>query len=222
MIRCINEEHLRKKIDFVIFNGDSVDGGSGGTSGNLELFLPIAQTLKMPFFMIGGNHDCITAPQWDSKFDYDYNYIIKYGNYGFICVNPFEDTTDAGPPIMNTINADWLSAKLSVFTNEKLFLVAHDILNDNNLINSFKAKENAKCSFVGHAHNYFSTALPNGLPSHRCGHFSGYWVKPGENEGWCFRNLEFRSGKLITSVIFAPWQYSDHTQLREEINIVEL
>lgn len=178
MVKWLNEDHQKNKLDFVIVNGDLVH--------NRPDLLPEIKTkyldkLNVPYHTIPGNHDFADAGIWKNAFGYEDKYTVEFGDIAFVLAN----TADTRGTYVCPNNA-FIKASLDKFADKKIvFVVLHippinwaknDVFVDcPETINLLHAYPNVKAVFHGHDHLLDGVRYTGKLPHFFDSHIGGNW-----------------------------------------------
>ncbi|PWK74193.1 3',5'-cyclic AMP phosphodiesterase CpdA [Mucilaginibacter oryzae] len=178
IVKWLNEDHQKNKLDFVIVNGDLVH--------NRPDLLPEIKTkyldkLNVPYHTIPGNHDFANADVWKNAFGYEDKYTVEFGDIAFVLAN----TADTRGTYVCPNNA-FIKASLDKFADKKIvFVVLHippinwaknDVFVDcPETINLLHAYPNVKAVFHGHDHLLDGVRYTGKLPHFFDSHIGGNW-----------------------------------------------
>ncbi|MEO3408293.1 metallophosphoesterase [Mucilaginibacter sp. CAU 1740] len=178
MVKWLNEDHQKNKLDFVIVNGDLVH--------NRPDLLPEIKTkyldkLNVPYHTIPGNHDFADGEIWKKAFGYEDKYTVEFGDIAFVLAN----TADTKGAYVCPNNA-FIKASLDKFTDKKIvFVILHippinwaknDVFVDcPETIDLLHAYPNVKAVFHGHDHLLDGVRYTGKLPHFFDSHIGGNW-----------------------------------------------
>lgn len=161
-VKAINKS---KKIDFVVQDGDITDFG---TEEEMVMNNDILSKLRVPYFTVIGNHDCIAngKDMYELIFGpVNYSFIFKRIKFIFINTNSREFNYDGSVPDMN-----WLKKELKDSQNyDNAVVVCHtpptDSGFDDRLADSFTkilgSNPKVKMELNGHLHDYEFSEIEN-------------------------------------------------------------
>jgi DNA repair exonuclease SbcCD nuclease subunit len=166
--------HHKQPCDFCVINGDIIHDEPKFMSKAKRKF----SELKMPLYATQGNHDRITAREWQRiwKISVNHSFVIK--DYKIILVTTSNEDGDYLAPDLK-----WLSKELRNAQGKEVFLFVHipqkkwtkhaidteaffDLLDDH---------KNVKAIFHGHEHEEDGIYLDNGKPFIFDSHIGGSW-----------------------------------------------
>lgn len=122
-------------VDFVVFTGDNIDTAN---AADLKIFLKLANTLKVPYYVVIGNHEVFKSQKFDKK---EYmktvrkyskncrpsgaNYEFEKNGIVFLVVDGAKDVIPgpAGYYKKNTLN--WLDKELTKYQGSKVVIFQH-------------------------------------------------------------------------------------------------
>jgi 3',5'-cyclic AMP phosphodiesterase CpdA len=178
MVKWLNEDHQKNKLDFVIVNGDLVH--------NRPDLLPEIKTkyldkLNVPYHTIPGNHDFADGEIWKKAFGYEDKYTVEFGDIAVVLAN----TADTKGTYVCPNNA-FIKASLDKFTDKKIvFVILHippinwaknDVFVDcPETIDLLHAYPNVKAVFHGHDHLLDGVRYTGKLPHFFDSHIGGNW-----------------------------------------------
>lgn len=155
--------------DFVVILGDFV---KGDTHEDLleeawDEFERVARTLKMPYYLVVGNHDvqCRGGEKvFRERFGPLY-YSFDYGNSHFVVLNSEDEGADISEGQM-----DWLREDLRASSDaEHIFVFVHRPLWEsegkgwNGKVHPLLAEHKVKLVFAGHSHKYKPPVVRDGV-----------------------------------------------------------
>ena len=131
----IDDINKLDNISFVVFTGDNID------SSNMEnhlAFLKIINKLKVPYYIVIGNHDVFKS-NGVSKKEYiaaikrhnwlyrpsKPNYVFKRGEFVFIVVDGAKETIPGTGGYYRPRTLDWLDKQLTKYKNRKVVILQH-------------------------------------------------------------------------------------------------
>ncbi|MEJ6979120.1 metallophosphoesterase [Pedobacter sp. P351] len=179
LISWLNDEHSKKPLDFVIFNGDLVHDDPK----LLEVVkLKYFNDLKMPFYAVPGNHDRCSTSRWKSVFGYEDNYVFESKGTGFVMGNTSNEKGEYICP-----DNEFLKRSLDSFKDKKVvFVVLHIpphkwlpqetyFVHCEDTLKLLHQYPNLKAVFHGHDHSLDGIRYTGKLPHLFDGHFGGNW-----------------------------------------------
>lgn len=169
MIENINKT---KNVEFVIFTGDNTDNAK---KEDYIKFLTQANTLKVPYYVVVGNHDVFKMGGF-SKLDYvkvvreynknqktkNTNFVFKKGDFVFICVDGAREVIPSPGGYYRDNTLAWVDKKLKKFEKENVIIFQHfpmklrhterDAYKNERYDNILSKHHNVKGIFTGHFH----------------------------------------------------------------------
>jgi 3',5'-cyclic AMP phosphodiesterase CpdA len=178
MIKWLNAENTKNKLDLVIINGDLVH--------NRPDLLPVFKTnyldkLQAPYHTIPGNHDFADAAVWKNVFGYEDRYTLEYGDTAFLLVNTADTKGEYVCPdhafIRETLKK--FSAKKTVFVIMHIppvkWLKEEGFLDCPETLQLLQSCSNVKALFHGHDHLLDGVRYTGKLPHFFDSHIGGDW-----------------------------------------------
>ena len=122
-------------ISFVVFSGDNID-----VSGekDLNLFLDIIKDLKIPYYIVIGNHDVyksggISKVQYIDiikRHNFFYrpskpNYVFKRGEFVFVVVDGAKETIPGPGGYFRPATLAWLDKQLTKYKRNNVIIIQH-------------------------------------------------------------------------------------------------
>lgn len=154
LISWMNEESIKNKVDFIIFNGDLADNNSDDVSIVKKQYL---DKLKAKYFAVHGNHDHCSEEFWKNLWGYGRNYSFTLGEYGIILLNSSDENGR-----YECADHEWLASQLEIFKNKlgvlvfcHIFQHGHDVphgLNCPLITKVMMEAENLKMVVYSHTH----------------------------------------------------------------------
>lgn len=133
--KTIKDINSIPNVDFVIFTGDNIDTAN---SSDLKNFLKIANRLKVPYYIVIGNHEVFKSQHFTKK---DYmNVVSKYSknckekspNYEFekkgivfLVVDGAKEVIPGPSGYFKKDTLKWLDKKLTHYKNSKVVIFQH-------------------------------------------------------------------------------------------------
>lgn len=178
--RKLNEwmsaEKSGKGLDFVVINGDLFHDDPKFAPSVKAAF----DRLPVPYYVTRGNHDHLTAEQWQQNWGYGLNHSITRGDYGVVLL----DTSDSTGKYVCS-DANWLQSELAKHAGKKGVFVfmhitpiqwtTHGIVCPD-VVTLLDKTPNVLGIFHGHDHDEDGgKRSPGGKPHFWSGHFGGNW-----------------------------------------------
>ncbi len=124
-----------KNVDFVVFTGDNIDTAN---EIDLKAFLQKANKLKVPYYIVIGNHEVFKSQNFTKK---DYmkivrrhsrcckpwgaNYVFKKNGFTFIVVDGAKEVIPGPSGYYKKATLSWLDKKLTQYENENVIILQH-------------------------------------------------------------------------------------------------
>lgn len=122
-------------LDFVIFTGDNIDEAN---SSDLKSFLAIANKLKVPYFVVIGNHEVFKSKEMTKK-EYmkivsryskncrtkSANYVFKKKGLVFLVVDGAKEVIPGPAGYYKQSTLKWLDKQLTNYKNSKVVIFQH-------------------------------------------------------------------------------------------------
>ncbi len=182
-----------ENLDLVFFNGDLIHD----EPTYLAQAKKILDQLEMPWYAIQGNHDRVSAPEWESILGYPVNHVIRKGESAFVMATT---SNQAGEYLCAGL--DWLQRTLgSLKDAQHVFVMLHISQKDwvqngvdcPEVMDLLANTKNVKAVFHGHDHQQHYTKYFQEKPFVFSGHMGGSWGQ--EYKG--YRLLEvYENGKV--------------------------
>lgn len=182
-----------ENLDLVFFNGDLIHD----EPTYLAQAKKTLDQLKMPWYAIQGNHDRVSALEWEKTLGYPVNHVVSKGETAFVL-----GTTSNQAGEYLCADLDWLKATLDdLKAARQVFVLLHISQKDwvangvdcPKVINLLANTKNVKAVFHGHDHQQHFTKYYQGKPFVFSGHMGGNWGQ--EYKG--YRLVEvFENGKV--------------------------
>lgn len=156
LIACVNDVNNNKEIEFVIVSGDVAEKGR---DKELEEAYQILKGIKVPYYVIPGNHDTKWSESGGLKFRQVFGgerFFFERNGVAFVGVNSGVLWRGGGGHV-SAEDLVWLDSTINSIPQEKeiYFYIHHQL--DRETDNWFKVtnilrKKNVKAVFVGHGH----------------------------------------------------------------------
>ncbi|MBL7700363.1 MAG: metallophosphoesterase [Chitinophagaceae bacterium] len=197
VVAAINKEHARHPFKFSVINGDIVH--------NDKAHYPAAKKaldgLECKYYVTQGNHDHVTAEEWQSVWNMPVNFDFTYKRCAFLLATTSNEKGEYLCP-----DLEWLSGKLKEHKNREVFIFIH--INPGALTKYavdcppfFELLEKhgkVRAVFNGHDHDEDGIKKRNNTPFVFDSHFGGSWGT--EYRG--YRIVEvMKDGSVITYVM---------------------
>lgn len=175
MIGWLNDELDGKGLDLVIFNGDLVHD----RPELLWELKPFYDRLRVPYFVVKGNHDKASPELWQKVWGYGENFDFSRGEYGFILATTSDETGAYLCP-----DVDWIRAALERHRDKQgVFVFLHisqhgltkHAVECPELLNLLRETPNVKTVFHGHDHDLDNVIYTHEKAFFYSGHMGGSW-----------------------------------------------
>lgn len=175
LVERINEEHAAGPFAFGVINGDIIhDDKKHFTAAKKAL-----DDLKVRYYVSQGNHDLVTAAEWERTWQMPVNLDFRMGADSFFVITTSNNKGEYLCPDMN-----WLQQKLEEHRlQENIFIFMH--INPGKLtkygvdcvplFELFSRHKNIRAIFNGHDHDEDKIKSRAGIPFIFDGHFGGNW-----------------------------------------------
>jgi hypothetical protein len=200
VVSKINEEHKKKSFAFCVINGDIVHDD--------KKYFPAAKksldTLHPKYYVSQGNHDHVTAEEWQAIWNMPVNldFTIKKDSF-LVATTSNEKGTYLCPDLK------WLEAKLQAHSGQdNIFIFMHinpgkltkHAVDCPELFSLFARHKNIRAVFNGHDHDEEGIRMRYDLPFVFDAHLGGNW---GTNYRG-FRIVELMQDNSIVTYIMNP------------------
>ncbi|MFT4094015.1 MAG: metallophosphoesterase [Niabella sp.] len=199
-IAKINNEHAKVPFDFCMLNGDIIHNDPK----HYDAAKSHIGQLQMPWYVTPGNHDMVTAEQWQQIWNRPVNYDFKVGETVFLAGTT---SNEKGEYICPDIQ--WFEQKLAAHQSAKnLFIIIH--INPAKLtkfgidcpefISLLKKYKNIRAVFNGHDHDEDGIKKHEGIPFVFDAHAGGDWGTSYKG----FRIVELLENNSILTYVMNP------------------
>ena len=158
--KAIEEVNSNKKLAFVLISGDITQNGD---TKSLQLAKSLLDQLKIPYYIVPGNHDTRISPSGGtdfSRFFGDQRFRLFFNGYLFLGLNsaPILQLEDGH---VSPQDLQWLSRQLKqAGRKQPIYIVTHHPLKSGDLDNwdavtDIARKYNTQGTFSGHYHRNF-------------------------------------------------------------------
>lgn len=194
-VQQVNLQHQQRKFDFCMVNGDIVHNEK-------EFYAPAKAALdklEMPYYVSQGNHDRVTAAEWQSIWNMPVNHDFRIKKNSFLI-----GTTSDEKGTYHCPDLDWMRSALGQHKDQEhvfIFLHINPVMQSKGAVDCpelttlLKQYKNVRAVFDGHDHDLDGVKLKDGIPFIFDGHFGGSWGTTYKG----YRVVEtMDDGKLIT------------------------
>lgn len=135
LVKAIADINTLKDVDFVVFTGDNIDQAN---PVDLKSFLGLANKLKVPYYVVIGNHEVFKSQDFDKK---EYMKIVrKYSNncrpsgpnyefekkgVVFLVVDGAKEIIPGPAGYYKQSTLKWLDKELTHYKNSKVVIFQH-------------------------------------------------------------------------------------------------
>lgn len=174
LVSAINKEHSRHPFQFSVINGDIVHDD--------KIHYPAAKKaldgLQCKYYVTQGNHDQVTADEWQSIWNMPVNYDFIHKKCAFLLATTSNEKGEYLCP-----NLEWLKEKLNEHKKKEVFIFIH--INPGSLtkyavdcpplFEMLQQHGKVRAVFNGHDHDEDRIKLKNNIPFVFDSHFGGSW-----------------------------------------------
>ena len=200
LVTRINEEHNANPFAFCMINGDIIHDD--------KVHFPAAKKaldkLALKYYVSQGNHDKVTAKEWEAIWNMPVNLDFSIGKNAFlIATTSNEKGTYLSPDV------SWMADRLEKHqTKKNVFIFIHinpgkltkHAVDSPELFEIFAKHKNIKAVFNGHDHDEEVIKKRNDIPFIFDAHFGGDWGTTYRG----FRVVELMSDNSILTYVMNP------------------
>ncbi len=212
LLSALQQQNQKTPLNFVVINGDLVHQDSPFLLSEAKAYL---DQLPIPYYVTRGNHDRVSADQWNAMWGYPVNHSIELNEAGIILL---DTSNERGEYLCG--DAQWLHSALRNFPEDKpVFLFMHipyyRDLSGNNLCNEILNTLNqfpmVRAVFHGHDHAKDMGLIIDGRAVMFDGHFGSSWgtdyrgfrvVEQTSENRYTSYQYDFVNQKKINELIF--------------------
>ena len=200
LVARINEEHAGNSFAFCMINGDIIHDD--------KKYYPAAKAaldkLKLKYYVSQGNHDHVTASEWESIWNMPVNLDFTINENTFLIATTSDEKGTYLCPDVN-----WMATKLEQHQQQKnVFIFLHinpgklttNAVDSPELFELFAKYPNVKAVFNGHDHDEEGIKMKNNIPFIFDAHFGGNWGTAYRG----FRVVELMKDNSIMTYIMNP------------------
>lgn len=196
LVGHINQFHNSLSLDFCVINGDIIHDKP-------EFLLPAAasiRNLSMPWMVTRGNHDMVTAADWENAWSMPVNLFREIKNSGIICC----DTSNQKGEYLSP-DLQWLRSALDGYKKlNNVFLFLHipqkkwtsNAIENPAFFELVSRYKNIRAIFHGHEHDQDGYKIQDSIPYFFDSHFGGNW-------GTAYKG--YRVVELLDNGDFVTW-----------------
>lgn len=201
-VSAINETHAKAPFSFCMINGDIIHDDKS--------FYPAAKTsldnLHMKYYVSQGNHDHVSADEWQSIWNMPVNYDFAIENNSFLIGTTSDEKGSYLCPDVN-----WFEKKLEEHKEQRnVFIFIHinpgkqtrNAVDCPGLFEVLDKYKNVRAIFNGHDHDEEGVKIKNNFPFVFDAHFGGNWGTAYRG----YRIVEVMKDNSIHTYIMNPVQ----------------
>ena len=175
LVDALNADHAAAPLDFVAINGDIGHGGAA----LLRQAREVLEELQMPWQAVQGNHDEVTAAEWESIWGTPPNEVRRFGSRSILLANTSNERGD-----YLCVDQDWLTVALAQeASQDDVFVVMHITpktwtkhgIDCPSVRSALAAAPNLRAVFNGHDHDQDGMLVDQGVPYLFDAHYGGTW-----------------------------------------------
>ena len=200
MVDRVNEEHAKDPFAFCMINGDIIH--------NDKNFYPAAKSaldnLSMRYYVSQGNHDHVTAEEWQTVWNIPVNHAFSIDKTSFLIATTSDEKGTYLCP-----DVPWIAAQLEKYKQqEQVFLFLHinpakqtaNGVDCPALFEVMAGYNNIKAVFNGHDHDQEGIKVREKIPFIFDAHFGGSWGTAYRG----FRIVELMEDNSVVTYIMNP------------------
>ncbi|MCW3120390.1 MAG: metallophosphoesterase [Chitinophagaceae bacterium] len=205
----INEEHGKNAFSFCVINGDVIH--------NDKSFYPAAKkaldNLHMKYYVSQGNHDHVTAEEWQAIWSMPVNYDFTHDKDAFLIGTTSNEKGEYLCP-----DIKWFSQKLEEYKSQQnVFIFIHinpgkqtgNAVDCPELFELFAKYKNVRAVFNGHDHDQDGIKMKNNIPFVFDAHFGGSWGTSYRG----FRVVEILKDNSVLTYVMNPIEKINETAI---------
>jgi hypothetical protein len=210
-VSAINLMHEKKPFSFCMVNGDIIHDDKN--------FYPAAKkaldNLQMKYYVSQGNHDKVSAEEWQSIWNIPVNHDFSIENNSYLIGTTSDETGKYLCP-----DLDWFANKLEMYKDQQNVFIFIHINPGKQTANAVDCPEffdvlgkykNIRAVFNGHDHDEEGIKLKNNIPFVFDAHFGGNWGTSYRG----FRVVEVMKDNSIHTYIMNPLNRINETSWQE-------
>lgn len=215
LVSRINEEHKKNPFSFCVINGDIVHDDKSHYPAVKKAF----DNFQMKYYVSQGNHDLVTAEEWEGIWSMPVNLDFTLQNSSFlIATTSNEKGTYLCPDV------SWFRQKLEEHKDkENIFIFLHinpgklstHAVDCPELFEVFAKYKNIRAVFNGHDHDEEGIKTRDDIPFIYDAHFGGNWGTSYRG----FRVVELMKDNSIVTYIMNPVQKINEAVIGKLIKI---
>jgi 3',5'-cyclic-AMP phosphodiesterase len=202
VVKRINEEHRRTPFSFCVINGDIIHDNKA----HFPAAKKALDSLTMKYYVSQGNHDRVTAGEWQEIWSIPVNHDFTIGKNSFLIGTTSNETGTYLCP-----DLAWFSKKLEEYKGQQnIFIFIHinpgkltkhgvDCPEFFDMLGKYK---NVRAVFNGHDHDEEGIKTRNNIPFVFDAHFGGSWGTAYRG----FRIVEVLNNNSVLTYIMDPIQ----------------
>ena len=174
LVASINEDHGRHPFSFAVVNGDIVHNDKS----HYPAAKKVLDGLSCKYYVSQGNHDHVTAPEWESIWGMPVNLDFTHKKKAFLVGTTSNEKGEYLCPDLN-----WFTQKLEEYRNKQVYIFVHinpgaltaNAVDCPELFDIFSKYPNIKAVFNGHDHDEEGIKMKKNIPFIFDAHFGGSW-----------------------------------------------
>lgn len=197
IVSSINNDHGRHPFEFAVINGDIVhDDKSHYPAAKLAL-----DNLQPRYYVSQGNHDHVTAEEWQTIWGMPVNLDFTYKKCAFLVATTSNVKGEYLCP-----DTTWLNEKLREHKRKEVFIFIHinpgaltrHAVDCQPFFEVLSGHKNIRAVFNGHDHDEDGIKVRDNVPFLFDSHFGGSWGTPYRG----YRVVEvMKDGSLVTYIM---------------------
>lgn len=200
LVTRINAEHTTNPFAFCVINGDIIHDDKQYTPGAKSAL----DKLLMKYYVSQGNHDMLTADEWQSQWQMPTNLSFSIKKNGFIIASTSNETGKYLCPDLSFMakTLEQLKRKKNVFIFihiNPIKLTKHAV-DCPELLTLLKKYPNVRAVFNGHDHDEEKIKIKDTIPFVFDAHFGGNWGTDYRG----FRIVELYNDNTIATWVMNP------------------
>ncbi|MEP7142203.1 MAG: metallophosphoesterase [Ferruginibacter sp.] len=207
VVTRINEEHAKSPFAFCMINGDIIHDDKKLYPAAKEAL----DKLKLTYYVSQGNHDHVTAEEWEAIWKIPVNFDFTIKENTFLIATTSNETGSYLCP-----DTKWIRSKLEQHHQQKnVFIFIHinpgkltkNAVDCPELFEIFARHKNIRAVFNGHDHDEEGIKTKDQIPFIFDAHFGSNWGTAYRG----FRIVELREDNSIFTYIMNPSQKINET-----------
>lgn len=214
LVDRINEEHRQHPFAFCVINGDIVHDDKTHYPAVKAAF----DRLQMKYYVSQGNHDHVTAQEWESTWKMPVNLDFSIDNNSVLVATTSNETGAYLCP-----DVSWFRQKLEEHkAQDNIFIFVHinpgklstHAVDCPELFDVFAKHKNIRAVFNGHDHDEENVKTKNNIPFIYDAHFGGNWGTSYRG----FRVVELMKDNTVVTYMMNPTEKINEAKLDKPVN----